>query len=261
VGEILFVGVGLNDERDLSLRAFDELKSADVVFAEQYTSRLSPGSLKRLEKLIGKTVIELSREELEGEKPIMEALAQNHRVALLVAGEPFAATTHVALRLAVENSGHKWRILHNSSILTAAASLVGLSHYRFGRTVSLPHPDTEGYRPSSPYEALVANRKGGLHTLVLLDLDPVRNRYLHAELALRHLGSLEAEFKGGVAGPDSLFCVVSRVGSPDAAAWFGTRLELEELDFGPPLHSIIVPGPSLHFLEKEALEKWKPKKL
>jgi diphthine synthase len=258
VGEILFVGVGLHDERDLSLRAVDELKSVDAVFAEQYTSRLSPGSLKRLEELIGKTVIELSREELEGEKPILEALSRNERVALLVAGEPFAATTHIALRLSVENNGHKWRILHNSSILTAAASLVGLSHYKFGRTVSLPHPKTIGYRPSSPYDALMANWKGGLHSLVLLDLDPVHNRYLTAELALRHLGTLETEFKGGVAGPDSLFCVVSRAGSPDAAAWFGTRLELEELDFGPPLHSIIVPGPSLHFLEKEALEKWRP---
>lgn len=257
MGELLFVGMGLGDEQDLTLRAVDALRAADLVVAEQYTSRLAAGSLERLERLIGKKVRELTREELESERPVLDALDRGDVVALLVVGEPFAATTHLSLRLSAEKRGYPWRILHNASILTAAASLAGLSLYRFGRVVSLPHPDTEGYQPTSPYEALAANVQAGLHSLVLLDIDAGRGRYLTADVALRHLGELEGRFHGGVAGPESLWCVVARVGTPGARAWAGPRAELESLEFGEPLHSLILPGPSLHFLEQDALERWK----
>jgi diphthine synthase len=257
MGELIFVGMGLGDENDLTLRAVDELRAADVIYAEQYTSRLATGSLERLSQLVGKPVKELTREDLEAERAVLDPLEQGGTVALLVTGEPFAATTHLSLRLSAEKRGHSWRVLHNASILTAAASLAGLSLYRFGRVVSLPDPSTEGYRPTSPYEALAANRNAGLHTLILLDIDAQRERYLTADLALRHLGSLEEEFRGGVAGPETLFCVVARVGGPDAGAWAGPRAVLERQDFGPPLHALLLPGPSLHFLEREALTRWK----
>jgi diphthine synthase len=261
MGDLLFVGMGLYDERDLSLRALDELKSVGTIFAEQYTSKLSDGSMARLERLLGKRIIELTREQLEGESVVLEALGHQRKVALLVAGEPFAATTHMSLRLTVERDGHSWRVLHNASIVTAAASVVGLSQYKFGRIVTLPHPDMAGFHPSSPYEALVANQRADFHTLMLMDIDAVINRYLTANVALRRLGAMEDEIKEGVARPDDLFCVVARVGSPETAAWVGTRKELENMDFGPPLHSIIVPAPHLHFLEKEALDRWRAKKV
>lgn len=256
-GTLLFIGMGLGDERDLSQHALDALRGADVVLAEQYTSRLAPGTLDRLSRLLGKGVRELSREQLESERPVLDALRKGETVALLVVGEPLAATTHLSLRLEAERLGHAWRIYHNASILTAAASFVGLSLYRFGRVVSIPHPDTEGYQPTSPYEALLANRTAGLHSLILLDIDVARGRYLSAGPALRHLGELEERFGKGVAPPTQLFCVAARMGSSTPRAWVGSRAELEGLEFGEPLHCLLLPGGPLHFLEEEALARWR----
>ncbi|MDE1821323.1 MAG: diphthine synthase [Euryarchaeota archaeon] len=252
MGELVFVGLGLHDERDLTLRALEELRSCDEVLAEQYTSRWGEGAMGRLSATLGQKIVQLSREEVEGEARILSALEAHARVALLVVGEPFAATTHVALRLAVERHGHRWSLVHNASILTAAASLAGLSHYRFGRTVSLPRP-TADYRPTSPYEAILANRRAGAHSLVLLDLNPTAGSYLRADEALKVLGAIEDERKEGVLPPEREVVVVARAGGPDATVTVGPRRVLERKDFGPPLHCLIVPAPSLHFVEEEAL--------
>lgn len=256
MGELLFVGLGLHDEKDLSLRAWEELANCDRILAEQYTSRWAPGALDRLSSRLGKPVAELSRQELEAERVVLDELGKGARVALLVVGEPFAATTHVSLRLSAEAKGHTWRVVHNASILTAAASLAGLSHYKFGRTVSLPRT-TATYRPTSPYDGLRANWEAGFHSLLLLDLDPEVGVYLSADQALRDLGALEAERKEGVLPPERQVVVVARAGSPQAWVWVGPRAELERRRFGPPLHCIIVPGPKLHFVEEEALQGWR----
>ncbi|MCL4324079.1 MAG: diphthine synthase [Candidatus Thermoplasmatota archaeon] len=258
MGEILFVGVGLYDEKGLSLRALEELRGASTVFIEQYTAVLAPGTVQRLSELIGHPILELPRSAVEEERPILEALERKGKVALLIPGEPFAATTHLSLRITVEQKGHTWRVLHGASILTAAASLAGLFHYKFGRVVSLPYPSSEGsYRPISPYRHIQANWQAGLHTLILLDLDPSLERFLTAEVALRHLGQLEEELHGGVAPPEREYCVVARAGAPDARVWVGPRIELETREFGPPLHCLLLPAPPLHFMEEEALGLWK----
>lgn len=255
MGELLFVGLGLHDERDLSRRGWEELRACQALFAEQYTSRWGDGALERLSRELGRPIRELPREEVEDERTLLSALEAHARVALLVVGEPFAATTHVALRLSVEKKGHRWRVLHNASILTAAASLSGLSHYRFGRVVSLPRP-SPGFRPTSPYEALLANRRAGLHSLVLLDLDPKQGLYLTASEALKLLASIEEERNEGVLPADRRVVVVARAGAPDAEVWVGSSSELAKKDFGPPLHCLILPAPTLHFVEEEALEAW-----
>lgn len=256
MGDLWFVGLGLHDEQDLSLRAWDQLGQCDPIFVEQYTSRWAPGAVQRLAQRLGRAPKEITREELEEETVVLSALAQGRTVALLVVGEPFAATTHISLRLAAEEKGHRWHVLHNASILTAAASLSGLSHYKFGRTVSVPRP-SGGSRPTSPYEGLKANRDAGLHTLVLLDLDPSAGTYLTANEALRELGEVERERGQGVLPPDRQVVVVARAGSPEARVWVGAREAMEKEDFGPPLHCLIVPGPSLHFIEEDALKSWR----
>jgi len=38
VGQLVFVGLGLYDEQDVSLKGLQELKAADAVFAEFYTA-------------------------------------------------------------------------------------------------------------------------------------------------------------------------------------------------------------------------------
>jgi diphthine synthase len=255
MGELWFVGAGLGDEQDLSRRAVDVLRGCRRVFAEEYTSVLVPGSLERLSAELGRGVERLGRVEVESERVLLDALGEGGPVALLVVGDPFVATTHVQLRLAAERAGHAWRYLAGPSIGTAAISLLGLMHYRFGRVVSLPFPEP-GFDPESPFVTIGCNRAAGVHTLVLLDLRPSEGRFLRAEDAL-------ARFEGARAAAAGLedateLGVVARVGRPDADAWWGTRTVLARVSFGPPLHALVVPAPELHFEEAAAVAHWRP---
>lgn len=256
MAELWFVGVGLGDERDLSTRALEALRGMSVVFAEEYTSVLAPGSLERLGALLGRPIERLGREHVEGAGRILLALEADRagRVGFLVAGDPFGATTHVALRLAAEDRGHTWRYLPNASILTAAASFLGLMHYRFGRTVSLPFPEPR-FQPRSPVDLLERNYAQGLHTLVLLDLRPAEGRFLTATEALDLLGPTSDS--PGVP-EERPVAVVARVGTSGAAAWYGPRGTLRRTDFGPPLHAVVVPAADLHFEEEASLARFRP---
>ncbi|MCI4372776.1 MAG: diphthine synthase [Thermoplasmata archaeon] len=253
MGELAFVGLGLSDERGLSERHLEVLRRADRVFAEEYTAVAPPGTLSRLAASLGRTVERLDRPLLESEAPVLEALAAHPRVALLVVGDPFAATTHVALRLAVEAKGHTWTYLPNASILTAAAGYLGLMHYRFGRTVSIPFP-AAGFAPRSPVEQIGSNRAAGLHTLVLLDLRPEEGRFLLAGEAMQILRERDPE--GTVVPPGTPVGVAARVGREDMAGWFGPIERLLRLDFGPPPHALVIPA-ELHFEEAAALERFR----
>lgn len=254
MGELWFVGLGLSDERGLSARAWEALRGADEVFAEEYTAVAPAGTVARVAAELHRPVSTLDRSLLESERPILEALARSSRVALIVVGDPFAATTHVALRLAAERAGHRWQYIPNASILTAAAGFLGLMQYRFGRTVSVPFPEP-GFSPSSPLDQIAGNRQGGLHTLVLLDLRPEDRRFLTAAQALTLLREKDPD--GRVIPVGSPVAVVARVGREDAAAWFGPLEELAQRDFGPPMHAVVVPAPELHFEESAALERYR----
>ena len=253
-GELLFVGLGLYDELDLSRRALEALRGCDELFAEEYTSVLSPGSLDRLSSELGRPIRRLTRSELEAETLVLKPLSDGQQVALLVVGDPFAATTHMALRLSAEALGHRWRYFPNASIVHAAAGFLGLQPYRFGRTVSLPFPEP-GFAPTSPIEIAGQNRAQRLHTLVLLDLRPSEGRFLTADKALEILHERDPL---GVHLPlDAEVAVVARIGSPTASAWFGRRDALGSAPFGPPLHALVIPASELHFEEAAALERFR----
>jgi len=253
MGELAFVGLGLGDERGLSREAWAVLERAAAVFAEEYTAIAPDGTIDRIASALGRPVVRLGRAELESERPVLAALAAHAHVALLVVGDPFAATTHVALRLAAEGAGHATRYVPGPSILTAAAGFLGVSHYRFGRTVSVPFP-APGFRPRSPLEQIAGNRERELHTLLLLDLDPTGARFLTADRALGLLRELDPE--GLVLPKDALVAVVARVGRDDAAGWVGSAEALASLDFGPPPHAVLVLAPRLHFEEAAALRRF-----
>jgi len=253
MAELAFVGLGLTDERGVSERALGVLASSDVVFAEEYTAVAPPGTIERLGRLVGKEIRRLDRPLLESEAPILEALGRHARVSLVVVGDPFAATTHVALRLAAEKAGHSWSYCPNASILTAAAGLLGLMHYRFGRTVSLPLP-SEGFAPTSPLEHVAMNRSRDLHTLVLLDLRPEQGSFLTATRALELMR--ERDPLGAFLPDDAPLAVVARVGQEDARAWVGSFGRLRSIDFGPPMHALVVLAPTLHFEEEAALARY-----
>ena len=249
MGELVFVGLGLHDEKGITLRGLDEARSADVVFAELYTSSLTGATIESVERLIGKKIRTLTRADVEDGGTILKAAARQ-KVAFLVVGDPMAATTHVDLRLRAAAAKVPSRIVHGVSILTAAAGALGLQAYKFGRTTTIPFPAI-GFGPTSPLEAILENRRAGLHSLVLLDLREGGTPLAPKE-AIAFLLEMTARIGTTEFGPETLACVLSRVGSPDGRAVCGPIGTLSNRDLGPPMHCIVVPG-RLHFLEKEAL--------
>jgi diphthine synthase len=168
LNELVFVGLGLNDEKGICIKGLEETKAADNVFMELYTSFMPDFSLQRFETLCGKKIQLVSRYDLEEENGvvILEA-ARNGKAVFLVPGDPFIATTHVTLRVDAEKRGIKTRIIHGTSIISAIVSLSGLHNYKFGKTVTIPFPENFS---ETPYNVIAQNKSLSLHTLCLLDL-------------------------------------------------------------------------------------------
>jgi diphthine synthase len=251
LGELVFVGLGLHDEKGISLCGLEEIKTADAAFMELYTSLLPNFSKKRLEKISGKKLQVVSRKELEEEngKVIIE-VAEKGKAVLLVPGDPLIATTHVALRIYAEKLGIETRIVHGASILSAVIGLCGLHNYKFGKSVTIPFPEET---PSeTPYEVIAQNKKLGLHTLCLLDIKTEEKRYLSIAESLGWLLKIEKKRKEKIITPNSLMVGVARAGSKKPTVKAGFLRELMNYDFGEPPHSIVFPG-KLHFMEAEAL--------
>lgn len=249
-GTLTFIGLGLGDERGITVRGLEEAKAADVLFAEFYTSTLGEGSIERLEALLGKNVRVLGREQVEDAKLILEA-CRHGNVAMLTAGDPMTATTHVDLRIRAHMAGISTKVVHGPSVFSSVAGLLGLQHYKFGRTTTLPFPQ-EGYSPTSPYDVVCENLSRGLHTLVLLDIDADRGRYMTANEGLNLLLDMERRVGKGVITENTMVCAVARAGSEDCIVVAGAISDIVSRDLGPPLHSVVVPG-KLHFMEEDAL--------
>ncbi len=249
MGELVFVGLGLHDEKGITLRGLEEVRAADLVFAEFYTSALLGARLAAVEALVGKPVRRLSREQVEAATLVLDA-AKDRCVAFLVAGDPMVATTHVDLRLRAAAAGISTRIVHGVSIQSAAAGALGLQAYKFGRTTTVPFP-APGFHPTSPLDPIRENRQAGLHTLVLLDLHE-DGTFLDPKEAIASLLDMAKAVSATEFDPDTLVCVLSQVGSPQVRIVSGRAADIAKKDLGPPLHCLVVPG-ALHFLEKDAL--------
>ena len=249
-GTLVFIGLGLHDEMGLSLRAIDEIKGVDSVYAEFYTSVMAGLSLEKLERLVKRKVNVLSRKGLEEEGLILRR-AKEGRVALLVPGDPLIATTHIELRIRAEKQGIKTQIIHGASIISAIIGLSGLQNYKFGRSVTIPFFD-DSYKPETPYTVIFENMQRGLHTLCFLDVDIERDRYMTIGEALKLLLSLEKRLKRGVINLGTLVVGVAKAGSRHPVVKAGYLKEVITYTFGSPPHSLVFPG-KLHFMEVEAL--------
>jgi diphthine synthase len=250
MGEIVFIGLGLYDEKDISLKGLEAAKDCDLLFAEFYTAKLTGTSVPEVEQMVGKSIDVLDRKEFEkGDVIIM--VARDSKVGVLVAGDPMSATTHVSLRLRAKEEGIETRIIPGASIVTSAPGLCGLHIYKFGKIASLPYPQ-EGYFPTSPHEIISENLKNGMHTLVLLDIDEHAGKFMRGGEALKLLLKMEEEKGDGVIVDGTLVCVLGRVGSDDPVFRAGFIMDLVKEDFGEGLHCLIIPG-KLHFMEAEAL--------
>ena len=252
MGELVFVGLGLFDEKDISLRGVEEIREADAVFAEFYTSMMPGLSVQKLEGIAGKEIKIVSRRTLEEEdgKPILQE-AKKEKVAFLVPGDPLIATTHVDLRIRAERQGIKTRVIHGASIVSAVVGLSGLQNYKYGRSVTIPFPE-KGFAPETPYKVILENRVMGLHTLCYLDVKAEEQRYMTAEEGLRSLLDMEKRKKAHVITLSTLVLGVARAGSDNPIVKAGYVGDIMNHDFGDPPHTLVFPA-KLHFMEAEAL--------
>jgi len=250
VRELVFVGLGLNDEKGISLQGLEETKTADSVFIELYTSLMPAFILENFENLTGKKVTCVSRHNLEeenGEAIISAAL--KGKAVFLVPGDPFVATTHITLRLEAAKRGVKTRVVHAASIISAIIGFSGLHIYKFGKTVTVPFPENTS---ETPYNVIAQNKKLGLHTLCLLDLKVDENRFLNVKEGLTQLLEIEQKRKEQIVTPNTVVVGVARVGSANPTLKADEAEKLLTYDFGGPPQSLIVLG-ELHFMEVEAL--------
>jgi diphthine synthase len=254
------VGMGLSGFVSCSFEALEVLKQVDVIYLESYTNfyiQAIPPAFKDLEKKIKI----LRRENLEeGDQKLLDEI--NHKtVAILIPGDPFIATTHNSFRIAATQRGYSCKVIYNTSIISAAISASGLSSYRFGRTVTCPFPDN---RSEFPYRIIQKNKAIEAHTLILLDINVMKETFLSIPEAINFLLDLEEEFKESVITPSSLVVGLARLGYDNEYIATGSPPDVLEAynwkGIGPP-QAIIVCADSLHFSEEESLSiLWKSRK-
>ncbi|MCL2143870.1 MAG: diphthine synthase, partial [Methanomassiliicoccaceae archaeon] len=162
-----------------------------------------------------------------------------------------AATTHIDLLIQAADNGIRTKVFHGVSIFSACPSSLGLQPYKFGRTVTLPFIE-DGYHPRSPYDHIAANKKEGLHSMILLDIRTAEERYMTAHQAIEWLIDAERKWNCNVIENDTVICVASRLGSDDEKIFAGYPGDLLRMDLGEPLHTLVIPG-KLHFMESYAL--------
>ncbi len=231
------IGIGLNDEKDVSVKGLDLIKSSDFIYLENYTSKLQC-SLEDLEIFYGKKVILVEREFVEDGKEMIEK-SKTQNVSLLIIGDVFSATTHISLYQDAIDAKVEINIINNASVLNAIG-VTGLSLYKFGKTTSISFHESE-----VPIKVIKDNFP--LHTLCLLDLTPKENKFMEASDAIERLISQGLD-------PEKKVIVCSQLGSKYSTIIYSKAKELKPLNKYP--QCLIVPG-ELHFMEEEFLENFK----
>ncbi|RDB25219.1 Diphthine methyl ester synthase [Hypsizygus marmoreus] len=261
------IGLGLSDEKDVTVRGLETIKQCTRVYLEAYTSILMVQK-DRLEEFYGKELILADRDTVETQSDEILHNAATEDVCLLVVGDPFGATTHTDIILRARALNIPTRVIHNASIMNAVGAC-GLQLYNFGQTVSLVF-FTDTWKPDSFYDRIKENADLGLHTLVLLDIKVKEQsdenlargrkiyeppRYMSITLAVSQLIEIESLRSTGTLDPENTLAIaLSRVGGGDehqriVAGTLKELLDHPKEAYGEPLHSLVIVGKRLHHLE------------
>ena len=240
---LYLIGIGLGNEKDITLRGLETIKRCDKIYLEYYTSILNCPIIK-LEELYNKKIIIADRELAENRIEEIVKSAKHRDIAFLVIGDVFSATTHVNFLLLAKKSGIELKIIHNASIMNAIGE-IGLDLYRFGRTISIPF---DNKYVKSPVRFLKENLRLGLHTIILLDILPSENKFLSISEACDYLIRNKVSNKKLAIG-----CSVIGSDNPEIKA--GILEQLKHFEFTKFPQCIVIPG-KLHFVEEEMLRTW-----
>jgi diphthine synthase len=243
---LTFVGLGLFDKTDISVKGLACIRQADHVFLESYTSCLMGSTAEDLEEEYQKPVHRLFREDVEQHPERILELAINEQVVFLCAGDPMVSTTHTDLRIRAAERGIRTSIIHAASIASAVCGTTGLQNYRFGKSCSLPFPQKNWF-PTTPFDVITRNLDCRLHTIVYLDIQ--NNRFMTIPEAVGLLEQMAQEKKRAI----PLYVGVARAGSDKVIVRAGPAEKIRSEEFGPPLHILVIPA-ELHDMEQRYLE-------
>ncbi|KAK6525523.1 diphthine synthase [Arthrobotrys megalospora] len=261
------IGLGLSDEKDITLKGLEIVRRAERVYLEAYTSILMV-SREKLEEFYGRQLIIADRELVESDSDAILKDANSTDIAFLVVGDPFGATTHLDLLLRARSLQIPVKTIHNASIMNAIGAC-GLQLYNFGQTVSMVF-FTDTWKPSSFYDKIRENAKIGLHTLVLLDIKVKEQseenlargrkiyeppRYMTVAQCASQMLTIEEIRQEGVYNKDSLAIGIARLGSDDQTFAVGTLGDLTTANLGPPLHSLVLVG-KVHDMEMQFIREF-----
>lgn len=266
----------------MSVVGAQRAKMCQYRFLEGYTSLLGEGGVEELTRMVGEVEI-IRRSAVENPNDILQK-AKKTLVALLVIGDPLQATTHTDLILHAIENGINYEVIHAPSVTTIVSGGLGLQNYKFGRQVTLAFPVGD-YLPTSPIEMACENFENGLHTLVLLDLDPTGSgeiapspmtplqavevieksvqkllddppEYLIEELidknnlsSLMRLNNILSRIKTPVSEWYAILC--SNLGTEQEIIVHGPLSEIKKMD-GDGIHCLVIPS-NMHEMEKKAL--------
>lgn len=237
---LYLIGLGL-ELKDISLKALEAIKKCKKVYLENYTS--TGASLNELKKLLKKPIITANRELIENKINDILKQAKTKNICILVYGDPLIATTHVNYIIEAKKAKININVIHNVSIVNAITE-TGLMLYNFGKTTSIPF-DNKNIK--APVKVINNNLKGGMHTLILLDLNPEDNKFLNVKDALNYL----------IKNKINRLCIAcSCIGTKKQEIKAGSTSELLKLKFNKYPQCLILPG-KLHFREEELLELYK----
>ncbi len=239
---LLLIGLGL-DTKDISVRALEEIETSDVLMLDPYTNIISDQYIEYLEKSSKKKIIKLSRSDLEENVPMTIGQAKTKKIAILVSGDPMIATTHQIIIDHAANNSIPYKIIHSSSILTAAIGESGLIPYKFGQTTTIPFW-TDKYKPISFLDTIYRNIECNYHTIVLLDYNYLKKEGLKLEAALRQLMIAESERKTGCISQETKIFVLGDVGKESQVIKYSKISEMPKNEplFEGKILTLIIPA-------------------
>ena len=95
---LFIIGLGLGDEKDVTVRGLECIRNCKVLYLEYYTSVIGVDKTK-LEEFYGIPIVIADRNMVESDSEQIYLSARSQNVGFLVVGDPLCATTHVDLML------------------------------------------------------------------------------------------------------------------------------------------------------------------
>jgi diphthine methyl ester synthase len=262
---LFMIGLGLSDEKDISIKGHEAVLASKYVYLEMYTAILMISN-EKLSEFFGKEVIVADRHFVESGCEEMIQQAKTENVSFLVVGDPFCATTHTDLYLRCIEEGTEVKVIHNASIVSAMGCC-GLQVYRFGEIISIPF-FLENWRPYSFYDKIQKNAVRGLHTLCLLDIkvkEPTEEslirgkklvymppHYMSVRVAAEQLLETASKQENPCYGPDTKCMGLARIATDTQLIVSGplSVFATDDVDMGQPLHSFVICG-EMHEIEEQ----------